>query len=198
MSAKIYTKTGDQGTTQLVSGRRVFKNHFRVQAYGNLDELNSILGMCIQSLSQHLDLSSYLQIHQILTATQNHIFTVGSLLSCEDEKTFPHLPPMNAAWTLQLENEIDQMTEQLPALKEFILPGGSAAGNWLHLARTCTRRCERDIVDILQNEEIVPILQQPYAEILRFINRLSDYLFVASRMGNHALNIPETKWNKDL
>ncbi len=198
MSAKIYTKTGDKGTTQLVSGRRVFKNHFRVQAYGNLDELNSILGMCLRSLSKHLDLSSYHQIHQILTATQNHIFTVGSLLSCEDEKTFQHLPPMNPTWTLQLENEMDQMTSQLPPLKEFILPGGSASGNWLHLARTCTRRCERDIVDILQNEDIVPILQEPYAEILRFINRLSDYLFVAARMANHALNIPETKWNKDL
>ncbi len=198
MSAKIYTKTGDQGTTQLVSGRRVFKNHFRVQAYGNLDELNSVLGMCISSLSKNLDLVAFQNIHKTLIATQNHIFNIGSLLSCEDEKTFPLLPPMKESWTTELEEEIDQMTLQLPLLKEFILPGGCSASNWLHLARTCTRRCERDIVYILQNEEIPPLLQKPYAEILRFINRFSDYLFVAARMTNHALNVSETKWNKDL
>jgi cob(I)alamin adenosyltransferase len=189
MDAKIYTKTGDQGQTRLVDGSECSKASLRVETYGAVDELNSSLGLAIAFLPSSPSLES---LRLELTATQNQLFNLGSHLACENEQTRKLLPALEEIWIQQMEHSIDQMTAQLPALRNFILPGGSSLASFLHLSRTVCRRAERNVVRLLNEQPHQEELQRA----LRYLNRLGDYLFVACRWSNQALNVPDQIWKK--
>ena len=180
---KIYTKSGDQGETSLWGGNRVKKSHPRVNAYGTLDEANSMIGLAISFLPP-----SESVILGRLNRIQNELFVVGSELATQPGvKTSIIL--INSNTVLQLEVEIDEMESKLEPLQNFILPSGSSSGSALHLARTVIRRSERECVDLKFNtgEEVRP-------EVIYYLNRLSDYLFVMARLVNKTLGKIETKW----
>ncbi len=180
---KIYTKSGDMGETSLWGGSRVKKSHPRVGVYGTLDEANSVIGLALSFLPE-----SEVGIIERLTRIQNELFVVGSELATQSGmKTSIVLIESSAVQ--QLEKEIDEMETQLEPLQNFILPSGSSAGSALHLARTVVRRAERECVDLQSsvNEEV-------RAEVIHYLNRLSDYLFVMARFVNKALGKAETKW----
>lgn len=189
MEAKIYTKNGDQGLTRLVDGRECSKASLRVETYGSVDELNSTLGLVMTFLPPS---NKLLQFKDEMEKTQNHLFNIGSHLACEKEETRKILPAFEEEWITILEDSIDRMTAELPPLKNFILPGGSQVSAFLHLSRTICRRAERNVVRLLQDDPGHPETQRA----LRYLNRLSDYLFVASRYCNQALNIPDQIWKK--
>ena len=177
---KIYTKTGDDGTTSLFSGGRVSKHHFRVEAYGTVDELNSHIGV----VRAHQPIVS---TEQELIAIQEHLFRLGADLATPmDAKAewLVRITPQEIEW---IESHIDQLTEQLEPLKNFILPGGSLVAAHLHVARTVCRRAERLVVALAENEAI-------NNHALIYLNRLSDWLFTAARYENKQANVPESKW----
>lgn len=183
---KIYTKGGDKGKTSLIGGVRVGKSHPRLHAYGTVDELNSVLGLVSFEVSQNPELHSLL--HSI-TRIQNELFNLGSLLACSNKKLLKKLPPILPEHVLALEAEIDKMTSHLPELREFILPGGSLASSYFHLGRTICRRGERYVSALTsKNSELTPCLI--------YLNRLSDYLFVAARYSNNQLKIKDRTWAK--
>jgi len=180
---KIYTKSGDTGETSLWGGGRVKKSHPRVNAYGTLDEANSILGLALSFMP-----TSEKTTIDRLNRIQYELFTVGSELATQPgQKITIVLIEENSIQ--QMEKEIDEMEATLEPLKNFIMPSGSSAGSALHLARTVIRRAERDCVDLKFNtgDDLRP-------EVIRYLNRLSDYLFVTARFVNHALGKTETKW----
>jgi len=165
---KIYTKTGDKGITSLIGGTRVPKHHLRIETYGTVDELNSFLGM-IRDLTggdEHLQ--------HILKEIQDRLFTIGSLLAADPEKSRMKLPDLHEDDITLLENEIDSMNEDLSELRSFILPGGHPTASWCHLARCVCRRCERLVSHLAEENEVHPL-------VITYLNRLSDYLFVLSR-----------------
>jgi cob(I)alamin adenosyltransferase len=177
---KIYTKTGDDGTTSLFSGGRVSKTHLRVEAYGTVDELNSILGVArAHQPDAHTD--------AWLAQVQRQLFNLGADLATPLDAKSDWVVRMDAETVLWLENAIDEMTAQLPELKHFILPGGSAAAAQLHVARTVCRRAERLIVGLQTQEPIGD-------HVLNYLNRLSDFLFTLARWENMQAGIPEDKW----
>jgi cob(I)alamin adenosyltransferase len=184
---KIYTKTGDKGKTKLVDGTSVDKFHPRVDAYGCVDELNSCLGLARSFLKDQPDISG---LDAKIEIIQNQLFSVGSLLATESTDVFAKLPQIKNSHIEQLEKWIDQHTEGLPELRNFILPAGHAAAAQLHIARTVCRRAERKASVIIQNEE-------HYSDVLVYLNRLSDLLFTWSRWVNFKLNIPDTLWKKE-
>lgn len=174
---KIYTKTGDEGETSLWGGSRVKKSHPRVNAYGTLDEANSFIGLAASYLPE-----SESRVLERLTRIQNDLFVLGSELATQaGSKT--SIPLLDEKSIFQLESEIDEMEESLEPLKNFILPGGSSSGSALHLARTVIRRAERECVDL-----------EVRSEVIRYLNRLSDHLFVMARFVNKRLGQVETKW----
>jgi len=181
---KIYTKTGDQGMTSLIGGTRVSKACDRLEAYGELDELNSWIGFVLSQSKleqKHADL---------LLKVQNELFVMGSFLACEPEKrTQFKLPELSQSLIGEMEKLIDDMDSKVEPLTNFILPGGSTEAASIHLARTVTRRTERKIV-ALSNDEDVSGLEP----IVMFLNRLSDYLFVLGRLSNMNNKIKETIW----
>ena len=188
---KIYTGTGDRGKTSLFSGQRVSKADARIEAYGDLDELNSIIGALVASLGpEHSGPVEELQ--QI----QSDLFTIGALLA-----TTPESPAMDTIAGIAqehiefLEKSIDRMVTALPELKSFILPGGHPTAAWAHMARTVCRRTERRIVRFLDASLKI---QAPdsYQRVLIYINRLSDYLFVVARYCNYLFDAPEKLWQK--
>jgi cob(I)alamin adenosyltransferase len=188
---KIYTGTGDRGKTSLFSGQRVSKANERIEAYGDMDELNSIIGALVASLGpEHSEPAEELQ--QI----QTDLFTISALLA-----TTPDSPSMDTiAGTGQehiefLEKSIDRMVAALPELKAFILPGGHPTAAWAHVARTVCRRTERRVVRFLDASFK---MQTPdsYQQALIYINRLSDYLFVVARYCNYLFDAPEKLWQK--
>jgi cob(I)alamin adenosyltransferase len=177
---KIYTKTGDQGTTALFGGKRVSKDDLRIDTYGTIDELNSWIGLVRdQEVNQPR--------HTVLVEIQDRLFTIGSILATEPGNTKVKIPALSEADTLQLEKEIDTMEAGLPPLRFFVLPGGHQAVSFCHLARTVCRRAERLAIS-LHHTEGVP------SEVIKYLNRLSDYLFVLSRQMTQDLNAPETPW----
>jgi cob(I)alamin adenosyltransferase len=178
---KIYTKSGDQGETSLWGGSRVMKSHPRVNAYGTVDEANSMIGLSLSFFPANEPV-----IHARLIRIQNELFQVGSELATQNGAS-TSCPFVEDSEIARLEVEIDEMETALPALKNFILPNGSSAGAALHLARTIVRRAERECVDLGHNE---PVRQ----ELIRYLNRLSDYLFVMARFVNQVLGQSETKW----
>ena len=183
--AKIYTRTGDQGKTRLVGGGCVDKFNPRVEAYGTVDELNSYLGVVRHHVSA-LEPS----LNQYLESIQNELFNVGSQLACEDAKISAQLPPVHPETVLKMEKQIDSMDAELPALHQFILPGGSIAASHMHYARTLCRRAERRTAELNH--------QDPrFQEAMIFLNRLSDYLFVAARWLNLKNKQPDVPWKKN-
>ncbi len=164
---KIYTKKGDQGKTSLIGGTRVLKHHNRIDAYGTVDELNSFIGLIAD---QQIDSRS----KDILIQIQNKLFTVGSKLASDPEKSKMKLPDLLEQDIVLLEEQMDLMNQQLPDLKNFILPGGHPLASYCHIARCVCRRAERLVVKIASQEPVEEI-------IVKYLNRLSDYLFVLAR-----------------
>lgn len=180
MAFKIYTKTGDKGETGLFGGKRLPKNHIRIESYGTVDELNSYIGMLRDLVPND---------HQkvILKEIQDRLFTIGSNLASDPDKNMT-TPDIKAADIELLEQEIDAMNEVLPALKNFILPGGHTTVSFCHIARTVCRRAERMVVALHHNEPIEEI-------VIRYLNRLSDYLFVLGRQLSLDLKAEEIAWH---
>jgi len=178
---KIYTKTGDTGTTSLFGGKRVPKDDLRIEAYGTVDELNSMLGV-VRSLKPKK------KIDKIVTLIQNHLFQVGADLATPYGSNDSYIPRIDATHAAELEEIIDELQEKLKPLKVFILPGGSVIAAHLHLARTVCRRAERAVVRLARNEEIG-------SHIIVYLNRLSDLLFVLARFANTVERCKEVAWN---
>jgi cob(I)alamin adenosyltransferase len=178
---KIYTRTGDAGETGLFDGRRVSKSDQRVDAYGEVDELNAAIGVAV---SAGVDPA----MSAMLEAIQRDLFAVGGRLADPSAKIAERVEKVQVASTdvERLERWIDQLESELPPLRRFILPGGAAAGAALHLARTVCRRAERRMVLLGPGE--VP------SELLAYVNRLSDFLFVAARAANRRAGVPELEW----
>jgi cob(I)alamin adenosyltransferase len=182
MAIKIYTKTGDKGMTSLIGGTKVPKSHLRIESYGTIDELNSHIGYA-NDLIQHEKSNS------ILREIQDRLFTIGSSLACDpDKEPGLKIPDLNEADIIHLEAQIDAMNELLPTMKSFILPGGHPAVSSLHICRCVCRRAERICV-FLQEEGIFidPL-------VIKYLNRLSDYLFVLSRFIAQELKVEEIPW----
>ena len=186
MAQKIYTKTGDKGSTSLIGGTKVPKSHLRIEAYGTIDELNSHIGLCIDLLQ---DQASRHTLHEI----QDRLFTIGSSLACDPiREPRMRLPDLKEDDVTFLEKEIDRMTEQLPAMTHFLLPGGHPTVSQLHITRCVCRRAERCCVRLeLESLEVDDI-------ILMYLNRLSDYLFVLGRYAGMLLGVEEVKWKPRL
>jgi cob(I)alamin adenosyltransferase len=183
MAMKIYTKTGDRGTTSLIGGTKVIKSHFRIEAYGTIDELNSHIGLCRDLIIDSV-------IKEFLKEVQDRLFTIGSALACDpDKETSLKIPDLKDSDISILETEIDRMDNALEPLQAFILPGGHATVSHIHIARCVCRRSERLIVDLLNTDE-----QQHDSLIIKYINRLSDYLFVLSRYMAKELEAEEIAW----
>ena len=179
---KIYTKTGDKGTTTLIGGTKVSKAHLRIEAYGTVDELNSYIGLCKDLLTDEEGKS-------VLQEIQDRLFTIGSALACDPEKEAKmKIPDLNEADIVLLEKEIDEMGNKLPVMKSFILPGGHPSISHLHIARCICRRAERCCVRLESEKNEVESI------IIKYLNRLSDYLFVLARYTGHLLNIPDVPW----
>jgi cob(I)alamin adenosyltransferase len=179
---KIYTKAGDGGETRLYGGKKVRKDHARVRAYGDVDELNAAIGWA----KSHVDDAS---VAEKLEQLQQELFILGSdLATPPGSKTPAPAPRIGPEHAERLEQEIDRMQTSLPALTAFILPGGSPAGAALHLARTMARRAERTMVPLFKKQEVSLSVQI-------YLNRVSDYLFVLARFVNRHGGIPETQWN---
>ncbi len=175
---KIYTKTGDKGETSLIGGTRVPKYHDRIEAYGTVDELNSYIGLIRDQLVNN-------HYKEVLLEIQDRLFTAESLLAAVKEtKT---LPQLNEDDILLLEKEIDEMNTQLPELHSFILPGGDVIVSHCHIARCICRRTERIIIRLATNYPVDEI-------IIKYFNRLSDYLFVLARKLGNDLNVTESLW----
>ncbi len=169
MSFKIYTKTGDKGSTGLIGGTRILKSHIRIEAYGTVDELNSWVG----HLSDQINLPD---TKIILKEIQDRLFTIGSSLACDPEKdTKMHIPDLKKSDVELLEQQIDKMNEELPALKHFVLPGGNVVASACHVVRCVCRRAERICVHMQEVNQFVGEL------VIIYLNRLSDYLFVLAR-----------------
>ncbi len=178
---RVYTRRGDAGETSLAGGQRIAKNGLRIEAYGTIDELNSFIGLARESASELPELGV------ILRRVQHELFNLGSILATLPEDVHPKQARITAAESTQLEREIDRMNEGLPVLRSFVLPGGSRLNAELHICRTICRRAERTCVSLAAAETID-------GEILKYLNRLSDALFVWSRWASHQLGIPETLW----
>ena len=180
---KIYTKTGDKGETSLIGGTRVPKHHIRIEAYGTVDELNSNLGLLRDQLGDKHQVEMLIQI-------QNILFTIGSQLAADPEKSKMKLPDITESKISVLEKEIDAMNEILPPLKNFILPGGHPAVSTCHIARCVCRRAERCVTHLSEETNVAPIL-------IQYLNRLSDYLFMLARKIAFDRNAEELPWNSN-
>lgn len=180
---KIYTKTGDQGTSSLADGQRVPKNHPRLETYGSLDELNSFIGLALEHIRilKEPKLDNDLEI---LKDIQNQIFVIGSHIATSKESFRKKLPNFSPEKTLSLEQRMDFLQSQLPALDCFILPGGSLSSSYLHICRCICRRVERKLNQI----------EDLSSDFYIYINRLSDYFFCLARQLNYLQNRTETKW----
>ncbi|MFN5691504.1 MAG: cob(I)yrinic acid a,c-diamide adenosyltransferase [Bacteroidota bacterium] len=182
MSAKIYTKTGDRGYTSLIGGTKVAKSNLRIDAYGTVDELNSFVGWVC-------DLLTDAPARAMLAEVQDRLFTIGSSLACDPEKEpAMKIPDLLEADVELLEKEMDRMNEVLPPMRSFILPGGHPTVSALHIARSVCRRTERCCVLLMENNLFIEPL------VIRYLNRLSDYLFVLSRYAAMQLKVEEIPW----
>ncbi len=179
---KIYTKTGDDGTTALVGGERVSKDSLRVECYGTVDELNSILGLVNAETINN-------SVKELLITIQNKLFTMGGELATPSNKNDLNNLKLVTEDILLLEYNIDKYENKLEQLKQFILPGGSKGASLLHFARSVCRRAERLVTSLSQNEKISE-------NILIYLNRLSDLLFVLARFENNVNQIPDIPWQK--
>ncbi|MBQ6309973.1 MAG: cob(I)yrinic acid a,c-diamide adenosyltransferase [Bacteroidales bacterium] len=189
---KIYTKTGDQGTTSLVGGKRVFKNDPRVEAYGDADELISYIGLIIaESENPANTAETATRIRKDLKRIQETLMKVSAFFAMPEEGTGKSLKPMEEEETRFLEEGIDSMTGQMPPQKAFVIPGAPIQAAHCHVARTICRRVERRAINLhSSNEE----LESNLAKCKQYLNRLSDYLFTLARFFNAVTNTPEVFW----
>ncbi len=182
MAFKIYTKTGDLGNTSLIGGTKVAKSHIRIETYGTIDELNSYIGLA----SDHIEADD---IRTVLREVQDRLFTIGSSLATDpDKETLMKIPDLKEEDIQFLEGQIDAMNEELPVMKNFILPGGHVAVSTLHITRCICRRAERLCVNLKEHNAFVEPL------VIKYLNRLSDYLFVLARFIGHLLKVEEIPW----
>jgi cob(I)alamin adenosyltransferase len=183
MAMKIYTKTGDAGKTSLIGGTKVLKSDLRIEAYGTVDELNSHIGLVSDFCNDD-------KSKTVLKEIQDRLFTIGSELACDPEKNINMpIPDLHESDIKLLEDEMDKMDEELPVMKKFILPGGLPAVSFAHVARCVCRRAERCCVRLKENGgEVNPL-------IIKYINRLSDYLFILARYIGMKNNATEIIWN---
>jgi cob(I)alamin adenosyltransferase len=181
---RIYTKRGDAGETSLVGGQRVSKDAARIEAYGTVDELNAFIGLAAVTC---LEDSRLAPLAAILGRVQHELFNLGSILATEPADVHPNQPRVTGAEIAQLEREIDSINADLPALRGFVLPGGTRLNAELHVTRTVCRRVERLVVAMAREESVPP-------EVIPYLNRLSDAMFVWSRWVNHVLGVPEVLW----
>ena len=189
---KVYTKGGDKGKTSLVSGERVAKNHPRIESYGTVDELNAILGLTRTFLGQSKAPDNVKKdLDAILHRIQNHLFNVGADLATPPEFRWEGMIRVGSTDIEWLEGCIDKLNETLPPLKEFILPGGGPVGAFFHQARTVCRRAERTVLTLMDSDERIDFGPMQY------LNRLSDFLFVAGRWAAQSLNEPEFFWSRE-
>lgn len=177
---KIYTKTGDQGQTSLIGGTRVPKSHERIHAYGTVDELNSYLGLL---RDQEVNAGR----KDLLQEIQDRLFTIGALLAADPEKSKMKLPDLLDTDVSLLEEEMDRMNELLPEMRAFVLPGGHQSVSFCHLARCVCRRAERLVIGLGQHDFVNEL-------VIVYLNRLSDYLFVLSRLMSQELGAEEIPW----
>lgn len=178
---KIYTKTGDLGETGLFGGLRVPKHHLRIEAYGTVDETNAMLGLAVSRCADP-------ELRDAILRVQTDLFSVGSDLATPLGVQSAHIVRVDESFVQRLESEVDAWEEALPALKTFILPGGSESAATLHVARTICRRAERAATALAKQEAINPATQ-------RYLNRLADWLFVLARITNQRAGIEETAWS---
>jgi cob(I)alamin adenosyltransferase len=182
MAFKIYTKTGDLGKTTLIGGTKVPKSHLRIETYGTVDELNSYIGL----VTDYIDST---EIKGLLKEIQDRLFTIGSSLACDpDKEPKMKLPDLKEEDVQLLEKEIDRMNEELPPMQSFILPGGHPAVSTTHITRCVCRRAERLCVNMQEHEFFVDVL------VIKYLNRLSDYLFILARYISRILNVQEIEW----
>ena len=180
---KIYTKKGDKGTTQLLGGKLVPKNHIKLECYGAIDELNAFIGNIYDDKVSDLEKKDLLKI-------QNQLFNLGSCIAFDGEKEKIKLPQITEKDIVMLEERIDNIAISLPSLKNFILPCGVSAVSKCHIARTVCRRAERNLVSLSNEENVNPLY-------LKYLNRLSDYLFMLGRWILAENNINAIEWEKD-
>ncbi len=178
---KIYTKSGDQGTTSLFSGKRVKKYNHNIQAYGTIDELNSWIGLLKDELNDIKNID-FIEIQETLFTIGSHLATGG------DEKMSKKLPALSNTLTTNLEKSIDLMDGDLPDMTNFILPGGHKYSSYCHIARCVCRRAERLVIEASEQNYVNPL-------VIVYLNRLSDFLFVLARKVLNDQNIEETPWN---
>jgi cob(I)alamin adenosyltransferase len=181
---RIYTRGGDEGETSLVGGQRVAKDALRIECYGTVDELNAFVGMAQVSCGE---LPALDELRRILTRVQHELFNLGSILATLPADVHPRQPRITDSEIVRLEEEIDRMNADLPALNSFVLPGGSRINTELHACRTICRRAERAVVALNHAGDA-----DPHAVV--YLNRLSDAFFVWSRWANRRLGLPETLW----
>jgi cob(I)alamin adenosyltransferase len=177
---KIYTKTGDKGQTSLIGGTRVPKHHVRIEAYGTVDELNSWIGL-IRDQPVSADIS------ELLLEIQDRLFTIGSSLASDPDKSKMKIPDLKEEDIVLLEKKMDLMNETLPEMRSFLLPGGHTTISYCHIARCVCRRAERATIRLAENEFVADL-------VVKYLNRLSDYLFVLSRRLSSDLKAPEIPW----
>ncbi len=180
MTFKIYTKTGDKGQTSLIGGTRVPKHHERIETYGTVDELNSYIGLVRdQQIDEHSK--------KILIEIQDRLFTIGSSLASDPEKSRMKIPELREEDVTLLEQEMDKMNESLPDMRSFVLPGGHTTVSYCHIARCVCRRAERLTIQLSEHSYVSDL-------VIKYLNRLSDYLFVLSRKFSQDLNAEEIPW----
>lgn len=180
---KIYTKAGDKGKTSLIGGTRVLKSNLRVEAYGTIDELNSYIGLI-------RDQQIAPELREKLINIQRKLFTAESLVALDPKAKQPELPQLKEGDVKFLEKEIDVMNESLSELSNFILPGGHTIVSYCHIARTITRRAERALIRLSETEPVNEL-------VMKYLNRLSDYLFVLARKFSKDLNVEEIPWKEN-
>lgn len=186
MALKIYTRTGDGGKTGLIGGTKVPKSHLRIESYGTVDELNSFIGL-LNDLIQDTD------TNQLLREIQDRLFTIGSSLACDpDKEPRMKMPDLKESDIELLERTIDSMNEVLEPMKFFIIPGGHTTISYAHICRTVCRRAERSCVRLQEEDLFVDTL------VIKYLNRLSDYLFVLARFIGHKLQVAEIPWKPRL
>ncbi|MBV9301702.1 MAG: cob(I)yrinic acid a,c-diamide adenosyltransferase [Acidobacteriaceae bacterium] len=185
---RIYTRMGDEGQTRLAGGQRVEKDDLRIECYGTVDELNAFMGLARVTAENEAGHTEKLaDFSRILKRVQHELFNLGSILATLPEDVHPKQPRITNAEIEQLEREIDRANEELEPLRSFVLPGGSRLDAELHVCRTVCRRAERLLVRLAKEQSVPP-------EALKYVNRLSDALFVWSRWANRVLGTPETVW----
>ena len=183
---KVYTRTGDAGKTRLIGGKKRWKDDARVEAYGTVDELNSEIGLCRELLKEQKE-DQFSSLIRFLKSAQNELFNLGSQLASAEDRDSENLPQLSDDAISKLESEIDTANELLLELTSFVLPGGSVINAQFHMARNVCRRAERRTVTLARNETVDQ-------ENIRYLNRLSDALFVWSRWVSHILKDDENLW----